>query len=81
LKIACSKIDGIVARGRLDHAEGCNKNERWFAMARSTALLKEEAWHMIARPGRKACNGWVAIGQEDELVHLIGHSDGMRRPR
>jgi hypothetical protein len=81
LKIACSKINGIVARGRLDHAKGCNENERWFAMMRSTASLQEEVRHTIAWPGRKACNGRVAIGQEDELVHLMGRGDGMRRPR
>jgi hypothetical protein len=36
---------------------------------------------MIARPGRKARDGRVAIGQEDELVHLMGRGNGMHRPR
>ncbi len=81
LKVACGKIDGIVARGRLDCAKSCNKNERWFATTRSTALLQEEAKHTIAQPGRKAHDGRVAIGQEDELFHSMGPGNGMHRPR
>ncbi len=93
LKIACGKIDGIVGRGRLNRAKGCNKNERWFATMRSTVSLQEEARHTIAQSGRKALDGRVAIGQEDELVHLIAamgcagqdkiwwRGNGMRWPR
>ncbi len=62
MKIACGKINGIVARGRLDCAKGCDKNERWFAMTRSTESLREEARYTIVQPGRKARNGRVAIG-------------------
>jgi hypothetical protein len=81
LKVACNKIDGIVARGRLDRAEGYEKNERWFATTRLTASLQEGARHTIMQPGRKAYDGRVAIGREDELVHLMGPGNGMRQLR
>jgi hypothetical protein len=81
LKIACGKINGIIARGSLDCAESFNKNERWFVPTRSTASLWEEARHTIAQAGRKAHNGRVTIGQEDEFVHSMGCGNGMRQPR
>jgi hypothetical protein len=81
LKIACGMINEIVARGRLDCTKGCDKTERWFAIMISTASLQEKARHTIARPGRKACNGRVTTGQEDELVHSMGLGNGMRQPR
>jgi hypothetical protein len=58
LKIACSEIDGIIARGRLDHAKGCNKNERWFATTRSKALVKrKQGTQSLGREERLAMEG------------------------
>ncbi len=58
-ELVARNINGILAtRGRLNRAEGCNKNWWWLATTRMVALLQESVWLGIKWPKKIEDSSW-----------------------
>ncbi len=81
LKIACGKINGIVTRGRLDCAKGCDKKWKMVRDNEINSIVARGSKAHDCTAGKKGlrwkgCNrmrGWACS--------LMGHSNGMHQPR